>query len=187
MMSDTRYLDIEALSNGSVRDEVFTLLSNSRRRSVLYVLYQSDSDLDFSDLVSEVASCETGRPPDELDDEVTQSMYISLYQTHLPKLTEFGLVEYDDEERTISLTPRAREAVVSSEQRRSPKWNRYYAALLVGGALAGGLAWSLNGVAAWRLVSMFVLTGLFGVVFAHTQSVRGFEDDGSYLSLDDLT
>jgi hypothetical protein len=49
------------------------------------------------------------------------------------------------------------------------------------------LAWSLNGVAAWRLVSMFVLTGLFGVVFAHTQSVRGFEDDGSYLSLDDLT
>jgi hypothetical protein len=112
-MSDTRYLDIEALSNGSVRDEVFTLLSNSRRRSVLYVLYQSDSDLDFSDLVSEVASCETGRPPDELDDEVTQSMYISLYQTHLPKLTEFGLVEYDDEERTISLTPRAREAARS--------------------------------------------------------------------------
>ncbi len=185
-MSGTQYLDIEALRDGRGRDEVFTLLSNSRRRSVLYVLYQSDSDFDFSDLVSEVASCETGLPPDELDDEVTQSMYISLYQTHLPKLTEFGLVEYDDEERIISLTPRARDAIVSAEQLRPPRWNRYYAALLVGGVLAGGAAWLLNGVATWRLVSVFVLTGLFGVVFAHTQSMRELEDDGSYLSLDDL-
>jgi hypothetical protein len=185
-MSDTRYLDVDALCNGNGRDEVFTLLSNSRRRSVLYVLYQSDEEVDFSDLVTEVAACETGRPPDELADEVTQSMYISLYQTHLPKLTDYGLVEYDDEERTITLTSRARDAVVSPDWFRPPEWHRYYALLLVGGLLASVFAWVLNGAGAWRFVSVFVLTGLFGVVFAHTQSVRGFADDGSYLSLDDL-
>jgi hypothetical protein len=113
-------------------------------------------------------------------------MYISLYQTHLPKLTDFGLVEYDDEERIISLTARARDAVVSPERFRPPEWHRYYAVILGGGLLAGVFAWVLNGADAWRLVSMFVLTGLFGVVFAHTQSVREPADDGSYLSLDDL-
>jgi hypothetical protein len=35
---------------------------------------------------------------------VTQNTYISLYQTYLPKLTDFGLVGCDDEERTIALT-----------------------------------------------------------------------------------
>jgi hypothetical protein len=188
-MSDTRHLDLDALCTETADcDEVFTLLSNSRRRSVLYVLYQADGDLDLSELVRRVASCETGTPAAELDDDVTQSMYISLYQTHIPKLDDFGLVTYDDDndERTVSLTPRARDALVTADQRTTRNWHRYYATLLVGGILAGVAAWMLNGTASWQLVSVGVLIGLGGVVVADAQSGTDAEIDGSLLALADL-
>lgn len=187
-MSDTRHLDLDALCTETDCDELFTLLSNSRRRSVLYVLYQSDGALELSLLVQRVASCETGVPAEELDDDVTQSIYISLHQTHLPKLADFGLVTYDDDddERTVSLTPRARDALVTADQRTTRSWHRYYATLLVAGLLAGGAAWLWNGAAAWQLVSLVVLTGLGGVVVAHAQSGTDPETDGSSLALADL-
>lgn len=186
-MPDTlQYIDIDALCAESDRDEVFTLLSNYRRRSLLYALYRNGGELEFPELVALVASYETNTPPEEIDDDLRQSMYISLYQTHLPKLTSFGLVEYDADERLISLTPRAERVTVSSEQLAPPRWNRYYALVLLGGLLVGALAWVLNGLAGWGMASLFVLTGLGGVVVAHTRSIRNCREDGSYLSLDDL-
>lgn len=185
-MSDASYIDVGALCVERERDEVFSLLSNSRRRSVLYVLYRSGEAYELSELVAEVASCETGALVDNLDDEVTQSIYISLYQTHLPKLTEFGLVEYDDDTRVVSLTSRGQGVLVPADLRSTPRWHRYYAALLLGGLVAGGAAWSLSGTDTWQLVSLFVLTGLCGIVVAHTWSMGDADTDGSYLSVDDL-
>ncbi|WP_136601619.1 DUF7344 domain-containing protein [Salinigranum halophilum] len=186
-MPDTpHYLDVDALCAENDRDEVFTLLSNYRRRSVLYALYRNGGELAFPVLVDKVASYETGTPPDDIDDDLSQSMYISLYQTHLPKLTSFGLVEYDTDERTISLTPHADHAIVPSEELAPPQWNRYYAVFSFGGLLVGGVAWLLNGAAGLGMVSLFALTGLGGVVVAHTRSIRRCDDEGSYLSVDDL-
>ena len=34
-------------------------------------------------------------------------MYVSLYQTHIPKLDSVGLVEYDQENGDVALTDRA--------------------------------------------------------------------------------
>lgn len=186
-MPDTpQYIDIDALCAESDRDEVFTLLSNYRRRSLLYALYRNGGELEFPDLVAKVASYETNTPPEEIGDDLRQSMYISLYQTHLPKLTSFGLVEYDADERLISLTPRAERVTVSSEQLAPPRWNRYYALVLFAGVFVAALAWVLNGITGWGMASLLVFTGLGGVVVAHTRSVRSRREDGSYLSLEDL-
>lgn len=186
-MSDTpQYIDVDALSAESDRDEVFTLLSNYRRRSLLYALYRNGGELEFPDLVAKVASYETDTPPEEIGDDVRQSMYISLYQTHLPKLTDFGLVEYDADERLISLTPQAERVTVSSEQLALPRWNRYYALVLLSGLFVGVAAWIANGITGWGMASLVVFTGLCGVVVAHTRSVRNCRTARSYLSLDDL-
>jgi hypothetical protein len=185
-MPDTsRYLDIDALCADHDRDEVFELLSNNRRRSVLYTLYRNGEDVELPTLVSEVAARETGRPAEELDESTTQSMYISLYQTHLPKLDSFGLVDYDGDERVVSLTPLARRVMVTGDQLSPPRWHRYYALLFLVGLLGVVVVWLANGLTDWRLVSLLVLSGLGGVVAVHSRA-DDCPAEGSYLLLKDL-
>lgn len=86
------------------KDDVLDLLSNSRRRYVIYFLEQWDGSATLNDLAYEIASRETGVPVDELSEDDKRRVYISLYQTHLPKLDLYGLVEYDKDDRTVSLT-----------------------------------------------------------------------------------
>lgn len=75
-------------------DTIFELLVSSRRRSALYVLYQSDGPVALSDLVAEVAS---------MEDAIPERVGIALHQVHLPKLADTGVVDYDVEAETVRL------------------------------------------------------------------------------------
>jgi hypothetical protein len=76
-------------------DSIFEILVAERRRNALYVLYRHAGPVSLADLADEVAS---------LEGEPIERVATSLYHTHLPRLVEAGVAEYDAEEDLVRLT-----------------------------------------------------------------------------------
>lgn len=128
------------------RDTLFSLLSNPRRRFVIRYLYRADESVTLQELATEVAAWENQTEPEKLTDQERKRVYVSLYQTHVPKLEEVGVIEYDNDSGEITLTERTqgvRKYLDGDVEDRRP-WELYYLALaLVGTLLYGGLALGL--------------------------------------------
>lgn len=92
---------------GASPDTVFDVLSNPRRRYVLYYLRESGPSIELTDLAEEIAAWENDTVPENLTEKERKRVYVSLYQTHVPKLEEVGFVEYDSDTGVVSLTDRA--------------------------------------------------------------------------------
>jgi len=89
--------------------EIHDLLSSDRRRILVSVLVDDrDGTATLAELTQDIARIENGIPQNE---EVTtrqrKRTYVSLYQTHLPKLEMHGVVEWDDDDNTIHATTAA--------------------------------------------------------------------------------
>lgn len=90
------------------RDEVFDVLSSARRRFVLsYLAWEGGEPVELSTLADEIAARENDTSVSELTSQQRKRLYVSLYQTHVPKLADLGIVEYDSETGFVSLTDRA--------------------------------------------------------------------------------
>ncbi|MEY7850499.1 hypothetical protein AB7C87_15025 [Natrarchaeobius sp. A-rgal3] len=75
-------------------DEILLLLSHHRRRDVLY--YLSEHDLaSVERLATEIVANERHCHPDDVTPADRESITIDLYQSHLPKLTDHRVVEFD--------------------------------------------------------------------------------------------
>lgn len=122
------------------RDTVFDLLSNSRRRFVLNRLQKNRSEIELGELATELAAAENGVTPDELSAQQRKRTYVSLYQTHVPKLVEVDVVTYDSESGVIQPTDRLNEiAAYFQRERETVRWEPVYlavAALGIGAFLA---------------------------------------------------
>lgn len=90
-------------------DLVFDLLSSQRRRMVLYYLRQTGGEMTVKEISQEIAANENGISIDDLSRQQRKRVYVSLYQTHLPKLAEAGVIDYDRENGVIRLTGRGEE------------------------------------------------------------------------------
>ncbi len=76
-------------------DDVFRLLASKRRRFVLFVL-DARSRVTVSGLAELVAAQEFDQPRYALSDEQVKRVYVSLYQVHLPKLEDHGVIRQVD-------------------------------------------------------------------------------------------
>ncbi|PSP78388.1 hypothetical protein BRC81_07520 [Halobacteriales archaeon QS_1_68_20] len=113
------------------KGEIFTLLANARRRYVLHYLRRSDGTAELRELADHVAAWEVGSTVEGLTSDQRKKVYTSLQQTHLRKLDEAGIVEYDHEAGQVEATPAAEELEVYLEivpEREFP-WREYYLAL----------------------------------------------------------
>lgn len=116
------------------QDVVFDLLSSSRRRFVLYYLRQRDEPVELGDLASELAAWENDTAVDDLTDRQRKRVYVSLYQTHIPKLEDAGLVSYDSETGSVRLLSRIDEfsRYLATDDDEFP-WQLYYLVLTIAG------------------------------------------------------
>lgn len=78
------------------------VLASKRRRYVLYYL-RANEEAELEEVTEQVAAWETGSPSEELGEQEGQDVRISLYHTHLPKLKETGLIDYDYRHGSMSL------------------------------------------------------------------------------------
>jgi DNA-binding transcriptional ArsR family regulator len=146
LMSRTR----EAESELS-KDTIFAMLSNQRRRHVLHYLKRNEGPATIRDLAEQLAAWENGVEIQELNYKQRKRVYTSLHQTHLPKLDDCGIVEYNRDRGVVTLTGRVSELDVYLEvvPKNDIPWSDYYLGL-------AGVALALV-VAAWLNVAPFTL------------------------------
>lgn len=116
--------------------EIHDVLSNERRHVVIDRLRESEGTVSARDLSEHIAEQETGESPPPRN--IRQSAYVSLHQTHLPKLDELGIVEYDQSEKTVTLDETASRKVdvyMETVPKYGISWSEYYLGVSVLGLL----------------------------------------------------
>lgn len=139
-------MSTDASSQELSQDLVFDILSNTRRRMVLYYLRRHGGPASVQEIAEEIAALENEVEPEALSRQQRKRVYVSLYQTHLPKLETAGVIEYDDDEGRVSLTARAIEidGYLTPTTTADYPWQLHY----IGLAVAGGLLFALSALGA---------------------------------------
>lgn len=76
-------------------DEIFEILSNNRRRQVIRYLGDTDEPIAIGTLAEQIAADETEKAVDELTSQERKRVYVGLYQVHLPKMDDMGVISFD--------------------------------------------------------------------------------------------
>ncbi|QSG03874.1 DUF7344 domain-containing protein [Natranaeroarchaeum sulfidigenes] len=154
------------------RDSVLEVLSNRRRRFAIHYLKRQHGfngrhpePVELSELAERIAGWEYDKPPERLTAQERKRVVNALRQFHLPKMDEYGFVEYDAQRGTIRLTEPAASAdfYVDVLPERGIPWGSYHLGLaaVCGLCLVGiGL-----GVVPFTFFSMFAWNVFFVTVF----------------------
>lgn len=158
------------------KDEIFYLLKNRRRRDIVRYLMDNDGTATLSELAEHIAAWENDIDVQALNSGQRKRVYVALYQTHLPKLAENGIIEYERNRGDVTLTENADllKTYLGEDEPESDPWSKRYAALSVTGAVAIGLL-TVGGVSIGISMTQFtvLLTAAFLVAsLAHTYEVR---------------
>ncbi|MFB6080920.1 MAG: hypothetical protein ABEJ81_07980 [Haloferacaceae archaeon] len=146
-------------------DTAFALLSNERRRHVLCLLARRDEELPLQTVATEVIASLDDANRDEIDEGTYRSVYVSLYQNHVPRLADAGVVHYSEDDRTVRIAHNRRTwellRLAGVERRRS--WHRE--CLLVVGATVLAIVGSVSGLVpvlpeAWMFPALVLIGGL---------------------------
>ena len=116
--------------------KIHDVLRNDRRRLTLQYLKQRLRPVEVGELSDHIAEREVGESPPPRD--CRQSVYNALNQTHLPKLEELGFVDFDRDEKIVSLRETAREIDVYMNvvTPLGITWESYYRGLGVLGLIS---------------------------------------------------
>ncbi|WP_339104287.1 hypothetical protein [Haloterrigena salinisoli] len=88
------------------QDEIFHILQTNRRRDVIVYLLDKEDPIKMRDIAEIVAAKENETTVANLTSAQRQRVYIPLYQNHLPKLDEEGIIEYDKPRGIVRPTDR---------------------------------------------------------------------------------
>lgn len=167
----------------SERDEVFSLLSNRRRRYAIQACKESESPLDVSDVAERVAEWEYGKERSELGSDERKRVYTAMMQSHLPAMEKAGVVEYDG--RKVSLTEKAQEVEVYMDvvPDGSVPWGQYYLGLSVVSALVLVGVWA--GVYPESIPDSFWAAAIV-TVFGVSSAYHAYRSRGMRLGLTEI-
>lgn len=135
---DGRIASPDASADTLSKDEIFHVLRNRRRRYALHYLKRHPETAEIGELADHVTAWENGKSVEAITSQERKRVYNSLQQTHLPELSDTGLVEYEAARGRVELTDRAGRLDVYMEvvHGREIPWHEYYVAL---GALSTAL------------------------------------------------
>lgn len=153
--------------------QIHDILRNDRRRLAIKCLRENGGMLTVRDLSEDVATRETGEAPAPRDKR--RSVYVSLHQTHLPKLDDLGIVSYDTDSKEVRLRDRAAEITTYMEviPRYGITWAEYYLILGIlgfGTVLAASTGTPLLGALGAPVVATVYLLILVGSAAYHVNS-----------------
>lgn len=88
-------------------DVIFELLQVKRRRQVLRYLDDGDGTAEVGALAELIGAQENNKPERALSSNERKRVYIALYQCHLPKMDDAGVIDYTQARGTVELTDTA--------------------------------------------------------------------------------
>ncbi|WP_458205652.1 DUF7344 domain-containing protein [Haladaptatus sp. NG-SE-30] len=157
-------------SNELTQDVAFKMLSCRRRRHVMHYLLQQDGPVTLHELSKQLAAWENDVPFDEVTYKQRMRVYTAIRQSHLPKMDDGGIVEFDSNAGEVRLTDEATklEVYLDIVPHDGIPWSSYYiglgglSAALVTIAWVGLFPFNLLPDIAWGLVvtTMFLASAL---------------------------
>lgn len=108
-------------------DVMFEVLKNSRRRMVLDYLEGREGQVKLSELADQVTAAENETDVDSITSTERKRVYVGLYQFHLPKMDDMGIIEFDQDRGSVELTERGNQLLRAHERNSRPgrKWHVY--------------------------------------------------------------
>lgn len=87
-------------------DDVYRILSSRRRRLLLLVLDDREDDqVAIAELARAVAARDIDAEPLGVPEDLYDATYVSLYQSHLPVLTDTDVIEWDRDAGLVRANP----------------------------------------------------------------------------------
>lgn len=86
-------------------DQIFEILSNERRRRVIRYLKDVDEPVEVGALAEQIAAEENGKAVSELRAQERKRVHVGLYQVHIPKMDEYGVVSFNRQSGRIEAGP----------------------------------------------------------------------------------
>ena len=133
-------------------DELFDVLANQRRRFAVHLLKREAEDsVAIGDMAEQIAAWENGIDTTEITGSERKRVYTALQQSHLPKMDDAGVVDFDKDRGTIEPTPALTDVDLYMDvvEGKEIPWSTYYLGL-------SGVAVALTG-AVWLGAWPFVL------------------------------
>lgn len=146
-------------------DVVYDILKNKRRRFVLLYLESVEGSVTIGELAERIAAYENDLPVEGLNAQQRKRVYIGLYQCHLPKMADAGLIEFNQNRGKVELEEHGADLIdfMRASIEQPPNRSRYYHGV-VGSGVAVFLA-SLAVPGPTWLSTVAVLLLVFGVLF----------------------
>lgn len=112
-------------------DTVFFTLSNPRRRYVLHHLKRHKDAVAVGELATKVAAWENRTTTELVSNKQRKRAYSALHQTHLPKMNQLGIINYDRERGVVepSASIDAIDFYLEVVPQNSAPWHEYYLGL----------------------------------------------------------
>lgn len=76
-------------------DQIFEILKNQRRRSVLRYMETAGEEVRLGELAEQIAAWECDKPVSEITSSERKRVYVGLYQCHLPKMDDVDAIAYN--------------------------------------------------------------------------------------------
>lgn len=146
-------------------DQTFELLKNERRRRVLRYLIENGQSSTTGELAEHVAALENCKENvNALTSKERKAVYVGLYQCHLPKMDDYGVIEFNQARGQVELTELAYDLEqYLYEPESTPPWPIVYISVAVIGAATIGSSAILS-MPAITLFGTFALIGLIFIV-----------------------
>lgn len=115
------------------KSKLYDILKNRRRRLALQLLIKENGSMKLSELAEQIASYENDKPVAEISATERKSVYVSLYQSHLPKLDQAGFVDYNQSRGIVEPNKQTKDLTGSSLEVPTAwfSWDLYYAVLSI--------------------------------------------------------
>jgi DNA-binding transcriptional ArsR family regulator len=129
-------------------DLIFEILKNQRRREVIRYLREHEQQVTLSDLAEHIAALENDTDVASITSSQRKRVYVGLYQCHLPKMADMGIVQFNQNRGIVALGDRAPQLYqyLDNDAVEDRDWHRYYLGIsalglvVLGASLAGGAA-----------------------------------------------
>jgi hypothetical protein len=121
-------VDLQSHQAPLTKSDIFGVLQNDRRRCVLEILREKGNQ-SIRSLSEEIARLESGE--EDPKSTVRKSIYVSLLQTHIPKMESLGVINYNRENDFVELLPAAGDFDIYMEtvKKGDIPWSHFYVGL----------------------------------------------------------
>lgn len=96
----TKFANVQPRVADLTETEQHGLLSAERRRLVLTILTEQTTPIELANLAAEIAAREESS--DATSEETLHRIQVTLHHTHLPKMDDLGVIDYNANSRRIT-------------------------------------------------------------------------------------